>query len=110
MVREFASSYKVTTTSEVADQLGTTVPEGFRLRIKNMEKNFFIGRFTRAGRLINYVVNNSAEKIAPDFLLEGKKFGSIQVYNPEDGSITQHKMPCAISIKPYSSLFLVEYP
>jgi hypothetical protein len=54
------------------------------------------------------VVNNSAESLSPALRLEGETSGSVQIYNPEDGSITPLALPGAVTLKPFSSVFLIE--
>jgi hypothetical protein len=71
-------------------------------------KNIFVNRWERDGRRINYVVNNSAESLSPALRLEGETSGSVQIYNPEDGSITPLALPGAVTLKPFSSVFLIE--
>ena len=44
----------------------------------------------------------------PAFRLEGKTSGSVQIYNPENGSITRLAMPGSVPLGPFSSVFLVE--
>jgi uncharacterized repeat protein (TIGR02543 family) len=91
---------------DVIGQLGDAAPEGFRLRVTS--NDFFIGRFTRDGRRLNYVVNKSTNAASFNFTLEGAGPDTVQVYNPVDGSITDVKMPASLTIPTASSLFIIE--
>jgi hypothetical protein len=94
--------------AQVAENLGPAFPADFRLRLDAENKNIFVNRWERDGRRINYVVNNSAESLSPALRLEGETSGSVQIYNPEDGSITPLALPGAVTLKPFSSVFLIE--
>jgi hypothetical protein len=107
-VRAAVAEAKVITPAQVAENLGPAFPANFRLRLDAENKNIFINRWERDGRRINYVVNNSGESLSPVFRLEGKASGSVQIYNPEDGSITPLALPGSVPLGPFSSVFLVE--
>ena len=107
-VRTAVVEAKVITPAQVAENLGPTFPPGFRLRLDAENKNILIGRWERDGRQINYVVNNSDETLSPTLHLEGKASGSVQIYNPADGSMTPLALPGAVTLNPFSSVFLVE--
>jgi hypothetical protein len=107
-VRAGVSGAKVITPAQVAENLGPAFPASFRLRLDAENKNILISRWERDGRRINYVVNNSGETLSPNFRLEGKTSGSVQIYNPADGTITPLALPGAVTLKPFSSVFLVE--
>ena len=107
-VRAAVAEAKVITPGQVAENLGPAFPASFRLRLDTENKSILIGRWERDGRRINYVVNNSGESLSPTFRLEGKTSGSVQVYNPADGSITTQTLPAEMPMPPFSSLFLVE--
>jgi hypothetical protein len=107
-VRAAVAKAKVIAPAQVAENLGPAFPADFRLRLDAENKNIFVNRWERDGRRINYVVNNSGETLSPVFRLEGKTSGSVQIYNPEDGSITPLALPGAVTLKPFSSVFLVE--
>jgi hypothetical protein len=109
-VREAFASAATIAPSNVIGQLGPAAPEGFRLRVDLPADDFFIGCFTRDGRRINFVVNNSAVKAGLPFSLEGAGANTVQVYNPADGSITERQLPATLDIDPSSSLFIVEKP
>jgi len=107
-VRAGVSGAKVITPAQVAENLGPAFPASFRLRLDAENKNILISRWERDGRRINYVVNNSGETLSPNFRLEGKTSGSVQIYNPADGTITPLALPGAVPLGPFSSVFLVE--
>jgi hypothetical protein len=107
-VRAAVAEAKVITPAQVAENLGPAFPADFRLRLDAENKNIFVNRWERDGRRINYVVNNSAESLSPALRLEGETSGSVQIYNPEDGSITPLALPGAVTLKPFSSVFLIE--
>jgi len=107
-VRAAVAGAKVITPAQVAENLGPAFPASFRLRLDTENKNILIGRWERDGRRINYVVNNSGESLSPTFRLEGKAPGSVQIYNPADGSITPQTLPAEMPMPPFSTLFLIE--
>jgi hypothetical protein len=107
-VQAAVAEAKVIAPGQVAENLGPAFPASFRLRLDAENKNIFINRWERDGRRINYVVNNSGESLSPVFRLEGKASGSVQIYNPEDGSITPLALPGSVPLGPFSSVFLVE--
>ncbi|MEI8388104.1 MAG: hypothetical protein WCG76_10910, partial [Verrucomicrobiota bacterium] len=107
-VQAAVAEAKVITPAQVAGNLGPAFPASFRLRLDAENKNILIGRWERDGRRINYVVNNSGETLSPTFRLEGKTSGRVQIYNPADGSMTPLSLPGAVTLNPFSSVFLVE--
>jgi hypothetical protein len=107
-VQAAVAEAKVIAPAQVAENLGPAFPASFRLRLDAENKNIFINRWERDGRRINYVVNNSGETLSPNFRLEGKTSGSVQIYNPADGTITPLALPGAVPLGPFSSVFLVE--
>jgi len=107
-VRAAVAEAKVITPEQVAENLGPAFPASFRLRLDAENKKILIGRWERDGRRINYIVNNSSETLSPTLHLEGKTSGSVRIYNPADGSITPLTLPGVLSLKPFSSVFLVE--
>jgi len=107
-VRAAVAEAKVITPAQVVENLGSAFPASFRLRFDAERKEILIGRFERDGRGINYVVNKGSAAVSPRFRLEGKASGSVQVYNPADGTITTQTLPAELTLPPSSSLFLVE--
>jgi autotransporter-associated beta strand protein len=110
----FAASPTVAA-AEVAGQLGAVVPPDFELRVQppaqtGPEQEFFTARFTRDGRRITYLVNNSLAPVRPSLSLAGNATRRVAVYNPLDGSITARQLPGTLTIAPSSSLLVVENP
>jgi hypothetical protein len=107
-VRAAVAGVATITPEQVVGSLGEAFPGSFRLRFDAESKDILIGRFERDGRRINYVVNKGSAAVSPRFRLEGKASGSVQVYNPADGTITTQSLPAELTMPPSSSLFLVE--
>ncbi|MCX6971848.1 MAG: hypothetical protein NTV93_17065 [Verrucomicrobia bacterium] len=107
-VRAAVAGVATITPEQVVGSLGEAFPGSFRLRFDAENKDILIGRFERDGRRINYVVNKGSAAVSPRFRLEGKASGSVQVYNPADGTITTQTLPAELTMPPSSSLFLVE--
>lgn len=107
-VRQAFASAATITPAEVIGKLGPAAPDGFRLRVDKAGQDLFIGRFTRDGHRLNYVINNSAAKASLPFSLEGAGANMVQIYNPADGSITERQLPATLEIEPSASLFVVE--
>ena len=107
-VRAAVAGVATITPEQVVGSLGEAFPGSFRLRFDAESKDILIGRFERDGRRINYVVNKGGAAVSPRFRLEGKASGSVQVYNPADGTIATQSLPAELTMPPSSSLFLVE--
>jgi hypothetical protein len=50
----------------------------------------------------------TATPLLPTLRLEGKTSGSVQIYNPADGSIRPQTLPAEMPMPPFSTLFLIE--
>ena len=107
-VRDAVASQKVVNAAAVRNELGTTIPVGFRLRVEGVPQGLFVGRYTRHGRPMTYLVNSNAKPVDPAVRSEAGADATVRVYNPVDGTIRQHKLPFTLTIEGHASRFLVE--
>ena len=110
----FAGDDTVSAANLVA-QLGAVLPPDFELRVQappqtGGEQEFFSARFTRDGRRVTYLVNNSTLPVNPTLTLADGSSRRIAIYNPLDGSITNRLLPGNLKIAPSSSLLVLENP
>ncbi len=106
-VRNAVAEHEIVAPADVVRHIGRSWPETFRLAFDAPETGFFTTRHTRAGKNLYYLVNNTSDTVAATARGDGTP---VQVYNPMDGTISEHPLPSPITMEPYTSLFVVEQP
>ncbi len=110
VVRRAVASQAAATPAQVPGLLGPCTPPGFRLRVDATGEGLYVGRYLRDSRRLNYIVNNSADRVSFRVRLSGAGPSIVWIYNPADGSIQRRPAPATLSLGPFSSLFVVEGP
>jgi len=107
-VRNAVAGQRVVPAAAARNELGATFPSSFRLRVEGVPKGLFVGRYTRHGRRMTYLVNSNATPVNPAVKSEAGADATVRVYNPVDGTIREQKLPFTLTIEGYASRFLVE--
>ena len=103
-VREAAAGSECVAPEDVAEAIGPAFAKRFRLVFDTPDKGFFVSRYTRRGRNIYYIVNNTNVSRAPTLRGTDK----VTVYNPANGTADQRALPAAITMEAYSGLVVAE--
>ncbi len=105
-VREAVAQSTCIAPEAVVAAMGPAYGKRFRLAFDAPDEGFFIGRYTRSGRDLYYIVNNTNAPSAPK--LSGGR--AVTVYDPMDGTATQHALPTTLDMEAYSGLIVAEKP
>jgi hypothetical protein len=106
-VRNAVAEHEIVAPADVMRHIGRPWPETFRLAFDAPETGFFTTRHTRGGKNLYYLVNNTGETVAAT--ARGNA-APVRLYNPMDGTISEHPLPAPIVMEPHTSLFVVEEP
>lgn len=104
-VREAAALWEAVAPEELAELLGPANPEGFGLDFDPSGDGLFTVRYTRAGRNLYYVVNNTGDEMTRT--VRGAS-GSVRVYDPMDGGVREETLPATLTLAPYAGCVLAE--
>jgi hypothetical protein len=107
-VRAALAAARAVTPGKAMGSLGTAFPESFRLRLDGADQNVLVGRYLRDGHPIHFVVNNQDAEAVPVLRLEGETAGAAWVYDPATGAIARRELPGAVTLAPYSGVFVIE--
>jgi hypothetical protein len=107
-VRDAVAGERVVNAAAARSELGAMFPVSFRLRVEGVPKGLFVGRYTRQGRRMTYLVNSNARPVDPAVRSAAGADATVRVYNPVDGKIREHKLPFTLTLEGYASRFLVE--
>jgi len=99
------SSTLATTTNPLPDLLMLRDKE-FSIHVSSSASVLSMSRFTRDGKRIYYIINDSENEIT--ITAESGLTDTVQIYNPVNGEIRETDLPLSESIGRYESLFLVE--
>ncbi|HEC44867.1 MAG TPA: hypothetical protein ENI20_18800, partial [Bacteroides sp.] len=78
----------------------------FSIQVSSSVNKLNMSRFTRDGKRIYYIINDSENEIT--LTAESELTDTVQIYNPVNGEIRRENLPLSESIGGYNSLFLVE--
>jgi hypothetical protein len=108
LAKEAVAGQRIVSTAAARSEQGATFPASFRLRVEGVPKGLFVGRYTRQGRRMTYLVNSNATPMDSAVSSEAGAEATVRVYNPVDGTIREHKLPFTLTIEGYAGRFLVE--
>jgi len=103
-VQQIAST--LSTTSDPLPYLLMKRDREFSIHVSSSAGVLSMSRFTRDGRRIYYIINDSENEIT--ITAESGLTDTVQIYNPVSGEISETVLPLTENIGGYESLFLVE--
>ncbi|MCP4312821.1 MAG: T9SS type A sorting domain-containing protein [Bacteroidetes bacterium] len=103
-VQQIAST--LSTTSDPLPSLLMKREREFSIHVSSSAGVLSMSRFTRDGRRIYYIINDSENEIT--ITAESGLTDTVQVYDPVSGEISETVLPLTENIGGYESLFLVE--
>jgi len=103
-VQQIAST--LSTTSNPLSYLLMKRNRDFSIQVSSSASVLSMSRFTRDGKRIYYIINDSENEIT--ITAESGLTDTVQIYNPVNGEIRETDLPLSESIGRYESLFLVE--
>ena len=109
---DYAAGKPVAPSATCVEAVGLAGPwelHAFALQVNNGE-GLYVGRYLRDARRLNYIVNNSADRASFRVRLSGAGPSIVWIYSPADGSIQRRSAPATLSMRPFTSLFVVEGP